>query len=154
MNLNLYKFKPDDRYVVDVMWGRIETEGSIEIPIDMLYYRTFTPEGLKLMKIHELPHYRWLSSLVNNKEDKEGEQIYRDYLKTYWPAAADSDFERSKSTVRFYKESSPEIFTITIYPPSDNVIVFDGTHRSVIAKAMKHDIIKCLIFKRMLKENI
>lgn len=146
--MKLDNYNKTERHIVDVGWGKVETLGSVVVPIDELYASIKVGKDKQYLKIINTPHYKWIYSLVNNTNDIEAKTIYKKYLEEYFADTAVLDLQKSKDTVEFYKKSKPDILTIVVWPINDIIIIFDGIHRTAIAKSMGYELIKCLIYNR------
>ncbi|ABQ25875.1 hypothetical protein [Geotalea uraniireducens] len=132
--------------VIDVPrcdYAHIKATGTI--PLELLRVRLRTPDGIKLRKIEETPHYVWIKSIVDGNEKEAHSQGYRDYIKIYEP---NMDIEKrlnelrtlvaeiSSSLDKFVSETGIIIYVPEITYRGDIVFfIHDGNHRAAIAKA-------------------
>lgn len=145
-----YSYKVDPKSI-DVRWSNVDTCGIIKIPINILLAPIVTPSGNRLFTIEETPHYPWIKSLVEGNEMMHLREKYREYLATYYPEEDTvAGLEQVVALVSSFKsgESHPSLITIVAHLPvhykgSDYVVIFDGVHRSAVAKAMGHEFIQC-----------
>jgi glycosyltransferase involved in cell wall biosynthesis len=145
-----YGYTPDP-LMVDVRWSSVRTHGFIKVPLNVLRSPIHTSAGIRLRPIEETPHYEWIRSLVAGHDDPSSRQAYRQYLETYYPEedmAAGLDHVRatvSSFLSEILVDGSVEIVTYapTYYRGDHYIVIYDGVHRSAIAKALGHEIIRC-----------
>jgi glycosyltransferase involved in cell wall biosynthesis len=141
-----------DPKVFDAEWGTVQTSGVIKVSIDFLRAPIYTPTGLRLMLIEDTPHYHWLRCLIDGNDDTRSREKYREYIEDFFPEA-DTDAQLAKImrlATSFRSDSnSDSLVTIATFPPTRgqgselNVVIYDGVHRSAIAKALGHRFIQC-----------
>jgi glycosyltransferase involved in cell wall biosynthesis len=135
---------------VDVRWATVVTHGIIHVPLDSVWAPILTPAGKEYMPIEDTPHYAWIKSLIDGNENLELRSKYRNYLKSYYP---EEDVEECLEHVvdlvsSFIRESRDSLITIVanmpvFYKGAYFIVIYDGVHRSAIAKAFGHEFIQC-----------
>ena len=132
----------------------VDTYGLIEVPVNMLLARIWTSTGLKLRPVKDTPHFQWIKYLVKNNINVPLHSNYRTYVQTFFPGVDIGLLKKNVITlVKPYtsEKNSNQPITIVIYPPFRNtnssfsVVIFDGIHRAVIAKALGHKTVNCRI---------
>ncbi len=151
-----YKREPK---ILDVGWGKVNTIGSIIIPIDALYARIWIIDSLKIKPLEKTPHYRWIKDILEHKDDSLSRAAYYEYSKTFFPEE-DPDLQLvniKKMALAFKEQNDIHTAPIMTFPPfrmedgSYHVVLCDGVHRSCIAKILGKKFITCRIIE---KENI
>ena len=142
-----YKFEPK---AIDARWSSIDTHGLIQVPLDILLAPINTSGGKTLVAIEQTPHYRLVKSMIDGKDDKESINRYRDYLITYYSKEdAEAGIRHVIDLVDSVKEQEDDkLLTIItrapkLYRGAYYAVIFDGLHRSAIAKALGHKSIQC-----------
>jgi len=143
-----FNFKPE-KVIVDVRWGKVDTYGIIRVPLNQIYAPLVTPTGNRLFKIEETPHYQWIKALVDGRNDRFVRAKYKEYIQTYFPEGNLAEMEDVPELVKSFQSKRDTPITIITLPPALNenadihVVVYDGVHRSAIAKAFGHKLIEC-----------
>lgn len=142
-------YKPESR-AIDVTWATVITHGIIRVSLESVRAPIITPAGKEFMPIEDTPHYLWIRSLVGENEDLEMRSKYRNYLESYHP---EEDAEVGLAHVvdlvkSFAKENRDSLITIVantpvFYKGTYFIVIYDGVHRSAIAKAFGHKFIQC-----------
>ncbi|MDO8604207.1 MAG: hypothetical protein Q7K40_02285 [bacterium] len=137
--------------IIDISWQKVYTTGVIVVPIDEVYGRIRTLEGLKITPIKNTPHYQWINDIINGADDSVSRATYYDYSKKFFPEEDAGNqlniiVEMAKS---FKKQGGIENTDIVTFLPVLNenstyfVVLYDGTHRLSIATALGYKFIKC-----------
>lgn len=146
-----FSYKHDPQ-TVDVGWGTIRTSGVIQVPLHVLRAPIVTPMGTRLMAVEETPHYHWIKALIEGDDDAYSRDKYREYLETFYPEVdLDEGLADVVSLVSSLQtqSNSDSLITVVTHPPTRNrgsdpyVVIYDGVHRSAIAKALGHKFIQC-----------
>jgi glycosyltransferase involved in cell wall biosynthesis len=148
-----------EHMIVDVRWSEVHTIGIIQVPLSVLRASIITSTGVhQLVTIEETPHYGWIRSLVEGREDVGMRDKYREYVDTYYSEEDNVlGMQQVAALVSSFKsrENKESLITIVTYPPtcykgSEYIVLYDGTHRSAIALALGHEFIQCrLVSKRI-----
>jgi len=146
-----YEYDPKK---VDVRWNIVHTDGRITVPIDLLLANLVTTQGNKLFSLEETPHYLWIKSLVIGEDNESARLAYCDYISTYYPESdVKMEMENAHNLIDKFSASEfrEKLITIVTYPPkmadhSDySIVIYDGLHRSAIAKVLGHKEIRCRV---------
>lgn len=140
-----------DPQTINVRWAIVYTHGVINVPLNILRAPIVTPTGIQLMPIEDTPHYPWIKSLVEGSEDVYLRDKYRSYLEAYYPEEdTTAGLDQVVALVSTFQSGANRDSLITIvthtptrYQGSDYIVIYDGVHRSAIAKALGHESIKC-----------
>jgi hypothetical protein len=141
--------------VIDVGWGDVRTTGFITIPIDILYARIHTSQGLKIQPLEETPHYGWIRDILAGTDDSISRARYYEYSKVFFPEE-DPDAQLAaikKMALAFREQKDIHTAPIVTFLPclmtdsSYRVVLYDGTHRSIIAKLLGQTTLTCHLVK-------
>lgn len=139
--------------VIDITWQKVYTTGVIVVPIDNIYGRIRTSKGLKITPIKDTPHYQWINDIISGADDSISRAAYYNYSKKFFPEEDPSvqlDAVK-KMAIAFKEKDDIDKADILTFPPvlkkdsSYCVVLYDGTHRLSIAKALGRKFIKCHI---------
>lgn len=137
--------------IIDISWQKVYTTGVIVVPIDSIYGRIRTSKGLKITPIEDTPHYQWINDIIKGGDDSLSRAVYYDYSKKFFPEEDPlTQLDAVKKMVMSFKEKGDiEKADILTFPPAIKkdgsycVVLYDGTHRLSIAKALGRKFIKC-----------
>lgn len=102
-------------------------------PIDQIFTRINTPQGLKKVKIEDTPHYKLMKAIIHGG-DFNG---YKNYIYTYYsPENFEERLARMKEMVKNF-----DWHKVIVEIDSDNTLI-DGTHRASLVKALGYDYIQ------------
>ena len=140
------------KQTIDINNSPININGLIEVPVNRLRARIWTPAGLRSMPIKNTPHYKWIKDLIDGIKNDASYTIYKNYIQTFFP---EIDCAIAKKNItNLVKSFSPrrnikKSITIATFPPSRkpgslySIIIFDGIHRSAIAEALGDETVNC-----------
>lgn len=154
MNLKDYNYNPEENKIIDVIWAKIKTVGSLIIPINEILFPTFIGGKKESIFIEDTPHFNYIKSLCTNFVDEISECKYRTYLETYFPKNVKTDMERLKKTIGYFKSFYDRSIPVVIVKPNKEDLYFtmyDGTHRTAIAKSIGHKYVQADIFNSIME---
>ncbi len=140
-----------DPMTIDTRWSLVNTDGVIRVPLNLVRAPIHTIEGIRFVPVEETPHCKWIRSLVMGSDDACLRDKYREYLEAYYPeedTAAGLDHVVALVSSFQSGANRDSLITIVTHPPtlykgSDYIVVYDGVHRSAIAKALGHEFVRC-----------
>lgn len=156
-----FGYKRDPK-IIDVRWGMVDTYGVIQVPLNIIRASIVTPTGNRLFTIEETPHYPWIKALIEGHDDRYARAKYREYTETYWPEEIAEDVLATVvNLVESFRAHHDTPITIVTLPPaligdSDIYVqIYDGVHRTAIAKALGHEFVRCrLVSSRINSHDI
>jgi len=139
----------------DIGWTEVTTYGVIRVPISALRATIVTSEGRERRKIADTPHFRWIVSLVNGREDLVARQDYHRYVASFFPDLdADGAVANVINLVASIKASAYADGALSVITGKPKrrygfgpyfLKIFDGVHRSSCALALGHQYIQCRV---------
>lgn len=142
-----------DPKVIDAGWNMVQTYGTFQCPIKLLWAAIATKTGKRLVPIEQTPHYKYVRSLIKGDGDNAGRETYRQYMETFYGHRdSDSELHRIAKLVTSIECESDfdSLITIVTYPPKlqrasgvYKVRIYDGIHRVAIAKVRGYESIQC-----------
>ena len=135
-----------DRKTVDMgKTGRTVVWASARVPISALRAGIRDGKDVRICRIEDTPHYRWISCLVKGEDSASASAAYRDYIRTYEPNVdADEQAQNVRQLVKAVSNTiahDPQQVALVVSCPEFAIrgeiffYIMDGVHRASIATA-------------------